>query len=63
MWHTSGRSAYKWQKRDGTFVRKKRGAQLGDAKDGLLTNGIYFYYYQKYWEFMDTVIFMLRKSD
>jgi len=38
-------------------VRKKRGAQLGDAKDGLLTNGIYFYYYQKYWEFMDTVIF------
>jgi hypothetical protein len=56
-------AAHKWQQRDGTFVCNKRGAQLGDTKDGLLTFGIYFYYYQKYWEFMDTFIFMLRKSD
>jgi len=24
-------------------------AQLGDTRDGLLTFGIYVYYYQKYW--------------
>jgi elongation of very long chain fatty acids protein 4 len=52
-----------WRQPHASFVcNPKSGAQLGDVADGLLTWGIWCYYYQKYWEFLDTFIFILRKS-
>lgn len=55
---------YKWRQTGGTFVcnTPRTNSQFGDSSDGLLTWGIYLYYYQKYWEFLDTFIFMVRKS-
>lgn len=59
-------ATHKWQQPGAAFVCNPRGQQpgqqLGDVADGLLTWGIFVYYYQKYWEFLDTFFFMLRKS-
>ena len=44
-------AVYKWRQPNASFVCNQRGAQLGDMSDGLLTWGIWCYYYQKYWEF------------
>jgi hypothetical protein len=44
------------------FVCNTKGGQLNDAADGLLQWGFWFFYHQKFWEFIDSFIFMLRKS-
>jgi elongation of very long chain fatty acids protein 4 len=53
---------YKLSYKEGRFVCNIRGGQLNDSADGLLQWGFWFFYHQKYWEFLDTFIFMLRKS-
>jgi elongation of very long chain fatty acids protein 4 len=53
---------YKVSHTGGKFVCNPRGGQLNDTADGLLQWGFWFFYHQKYWEFLDTFIFMLRKS-
>ena len=53
---------YKFNHPGGKFVCNPHGGQLNDTADGLLQIGFWFFYHQKYWEFLDTFIFMLRKS-
>ena len=53
---------YKLNHIGGKFVCNERGTQLNDTADGLLQWGFWFFYHQKFWEFLDTFIFMLRKS-